>query len=163
MVGDARSQLFREKDDQRRSYLRAQAGSFALVMFSRASCGYCRLQWPIVQRFREEMGWQVTEMDLDRRPDLAARYGVEITPTTMIIRRASAQRMVIASGVEAYPAIAQMAYQAARLLTGDIRAEQFMTAPGEEGGFFDALANGPLSAASAASTQAVAPLERAQP
>jgi conjugal transfer pilus assembly protein TraF len=29
-------------------------------MFARASCGYCRVQWPIVQRFQEEMGWQVT-------------------------------------------------------------------------------------------------------
>ncbi|MCC4252503.1 conjugal transfer protein TraF [Sphingobium naphthae] len=156
MVGDARSEQLKEKDEARRVYLRANAGSFAIVMFSRASCGYCRIQWPIIQRFHDEMGWQVAQMDLDKRPDLAARYGVEVTPTTMIIRRSSEQRMVIANGVEAYPAIAQMAYQAVRLLLGDIRAEQFMTAPGEEGGFFDALANGPLSASSAADTAAPA-------
>ena len=57
--------------------------------------------------------------------------------------------MIIASGVEAYPNLAQMAYQAVRLLNGDIRPEQFMTGAGEEGGFFDALANGPVSQASA--------------
>ena len=33
-----------------------------------------------------------------------------------------------------------------RLLSGDIRPEQFMTGAGEEDGFFDALANGPVSA-----------------
>ena len=115
-------------------------------MFSRASCGYCRVQWSIVQRFQEEMGWQVTLMDLDRRPELGTRFGVTVTPTTMIIRRGSAQRMTIASGVEAYPALAQMACQAVRLLSGDIRPEQFMTGAGEEGSFFDALANGPVSA-----------------
>lgn len=38
-----------------------------------------------------------------------------------------------------------MAYQAVRLLNGDIRPEQFLTGAGEEGGFFDALANGRLS------------------
>src|SRR3546814_6128965 len=92
------------------------------------------------------MGWQVTLMDVDRRPELAQRFGVEITPTTMIIRRNSQQRMVIASGVEAYPNLIQMAYQAVRLLAGDIRPEQFMTGAGEEDGFFDALANGPVSA-----------------
>lgn len=146
MVGDARDQLVAYKDDVRRQYLRAHAAEFALVMFSRTSCGYCRVQWPIVQRFQEEMGWQVTRLDLDLRPELGQRYGVEVTPTTMLIRRNSQQRMVIASGVETYPGLAQMTYQAIRLLTGDIRPEQFMTGAGEEGGFFDALGLGPVSA-----------------
>jgi conjugal transfer pilus assembly protein TraF len=146
MVGDARDQLLAYKDDTRRQYLRAHANEFALVMFSRTSCGYCRVQWPIVQRFQDEMGWQVTLMDIDRRPELGQRFGVEVTPTTMLIRRGSQQRMIIASGVEAYPALTQMAYQAVRLLTGDIRPEQFMTGAGEEGGFFDALSLGPVSA-----------------
>ncbi|WP_447725649.1 conjugal transfer protein TraF [Sphingomonas koreensis] len=145
MVGDARSELTAEKDAIRRAYLRGKASEFALVMFSRTRCGYCRVQWPILQRFQEEMGWQVTLMDLERRPELGTRFGVEITPTTMLIRRGSQQRMIIASGVEAFPNLAQMAYQAVRLLSGDIRPEQFMTGPGEDDGFFDALGNGPVS------------------
>jgi conjugal transfer pilus assembly protein TraF len=146
MVGDARAAMTAQKDAIRRSYLRGKANTFALVMFSRASCAYCRVQWPILQRFQEEMGWQLTLIDVDRRPDLAQRYGVEITPMTMIIRRASPQRMTIATGIETYPNLAQMAYQAVRLLSGDIRPEQFMNGPGDEGGFFDALGNGPVSA-----------------
>ncbi|WP_412072828.1 conjugal transfer protein TraF [Sphingopyxis sp. GC21] len=146
LVGDARDQLSAHKDEVRRQYLRSRANEFALVMFSRGSCGYCRVQWPIVQRFQDEMGWQVTLMDIDRRPDVAQRFGVEVTPTTMVIRRGSQQRMVIAAGIEAYPNLIQMAYQAVRLLAGDIRPEQFMTGAGEEDGFFDALANGPVSA-----------------
>ncbi|PNU06017.1 conjugal transfer protein TraF [Novosphingobium guangzhouense] len=145
MVGEARDVLGAQKDQLRRQYLRAKAGEFALVMFARASCGYCRVQWPIVQRFQDEMGWQVSLMDLDRKPELGQRFGVEVTPTTMVIRRNSAQRMVIAAGVETYPNIVQMAYQAVRLLSGDIRPEQWLTAAGEEDGFFDALANGPVS------------------
>lgn len=148
MVSDARDQMLAQKDSVRRAYLRAQARDFALVMFSRASCGYCRVQWPVVQRFQDEMGWQVTLQDLDRRPEIAQRYGVEVTPTTMVIRRGSAQRMVIATGVEAYPNLTQTAYQAVRLLSGDIRPEQFLTGAGEEDGFFDALANGPVSTSS---------------
>lgn len=146
MVGDARAELTAYKDEVRRRYLRAHASEFALVMFSRSTCGYCRVQWPIVQRFQDEMGWQVTLMDIDRRPELGQRFGVEVTPTTMIIRRNSQQRMVIAAGIEAYPNLTQMAYQAVKLLTGDIRPEQFMTGAGEEDGFFDALANGPVAA-----------------
>ena len=146
MVGDARAAMGAEKEAVRRHYLRSQAGQFALVMFSRSTCGYCRVQWPIIERFREETGWPVTLIDLDRRPELAARFGVEVTPTTMVIRRGSAQRMVIASGVESYPNIAQTAYNAVRLLLGDIRPEQFLTGAGEEDGFFDALSAGPVSA-----------------
>jgi conjugal transfer pilus assembly protein TraF len=130
----------------RRQYLRAHASEFALVMFGRTSCAYCQVEWPIVQRFQDEMGWQVTLMDLDRRPELGQRFGVEVTPTTMVIRRNSQQRMVIANGVEAYPNLIQTAYQAVRLLSGDIRPEQFLTGAGEEDGFFDALSNGPVSA-----------------
>lgn len=146
MVGDARAQLSAQKDTIRIRYLRAHAGEFALVMFSRAACGYCRVQWPIVQRFQDETGWQVTRIDLDQRPETGGRFGVDVTPTTMLIRRGSAQRMIVATGVEAYPNLAQMTYQAVRLLRGDIRPEQFMTGPGEDAGFFDALANGPVSA-----------------
>ncbi|QNG43601.1 conjugal transfer protein TraF [Sphingobium yanoikuyae] len=145
MVGEARDALGAQKDQMRRRYLRAHAGEFALVMFARESCGYCKVQWPIVQRFQDDMGWQVSLMDLDRRPDLKQRFGVEVTPTTMVIRRGSPQRMVIAAGVETYPNLAQMAYQAVRLLSGDIRPEQWLTGAGEEDGFFDALANGPVS------------------
>lgn len=146
MVGDARDRLLASKDQTRRSYLRAHANEFALVMFSRSTCGYCRVQWPIVQRFQDETGWQVTLMDIDKRPDVGERFGVEVTPTTMVIRRNSQQRMVVATGVEAYPNLAQTAYQAVRLLLGDIRPEQFITGAGEENGFFDALSNGPVSA-----------------
>lgn len=151
MVGDARAELTALKDATRQSYLRAKAGEFALVMFSRTSCGYCRVEWPIVQRFQDEMGWQVSLMDMDKRPDIARRFGVQVTPTTMIIRRGTQQHMTIANGVEDYPNLAQMAYQAVRLLSGDIKPEQFMTGPGEENGFFDALANGPVAAADPAS------------
>jgi conjugal transfer pilus assembly protein TraF len=38
-----------------------------------------------------------------------------------------------------------MAYQAVRLLTGDLRPEQFMTVAGEERGFFDALSLGRIA------------------
>lgn len=146
MVGDARAALTAQKDGLRRAYLRGQADLFALVMFSRESCAYCRVQWPIVQRFQDEMGWQVVSIDIDKRPDLKARFAIEVTPTTLLIRRGSAQRMTIASGVEAYPNLVETAYQAVRLLRGDIRPEQFLTGPGEEDGFFDALGNGPVSA-----------------
>ncbi|MBA4092416.1 MAG: conjugal transfer protein TraF [Sphingobium sp.] len=160
MVGDARAALGAQKEAVRRAYLRANAQQFALVMFSRASCGYCRVQWPIAQRFQEEYGWQVIRQDLDDNPGIGARFGVEVTPTMMVIRRDSAQRMIIASGVEAYSTLSQMAYQAVRLLNGDIQPEQFMTGAGEEGGFFDALANGPISASSAAARPPAAERDR---
>lgn len=145
MVGDARAALGAQREAVRRAYLRGQARQYALVMFSRESCGYCRVQWPIIQRFQEDYGWQAIRQDLDAHPELGSRFGIEVTPTTMVIRRDSAQRMVIASGVEAYPNLSQMAYQAVRLLNGDIQPEQFVTGAGEEGGFFDALSNGPVS------------------
>ena len=45
MVSDARDQMLAQKDGVRRAYLRARSQEFALVMFSRASCGYCPALW----------------------------------------------------------------------------------------------------------------------
>ena len=157
VVGDARDAMGAQKDATRRAYLRSKGGEFALIMFSRASCGYCRVQWPILQRFQEEMGWQVSSQNLDRKPELSSRFGVDVTPTTMVIRRGSSQRMVIANGVEAYPNLIQTAYQAVKLLSGDIRPEQFLPGAGEENGFFDALANGPVAANDPAVSQSAQP------
>ncbi|MGE9115670.1 conjugal transfer protein TraF, partial [Escherichia coli] len=84
MIGEARDVLGAHKDEVRRQYLRARSSEFALVMFGRTTCGYCRVQWPIVQRFQDEMGWQTSQIDLDRRPDLGSRFGVEVTPTIMV-------------------------------------------------------------------------------
>jgi len=146
LIAEARDALGAHKDDVRRQYLRARSSEFALIMFGRATCGYCRVQWPIVQRFQDEMGWQVSQIDLDKRPDLGSRFGVDVTPTMMVIRRNSQARMVIAAGVETYPNLTQAAYQAVKLLSGDIRPEQWLTGAGEENGFFDPLANGPVAA-----------------
>jgi hypothetical protein len=95
-------------------------------MFSRSTCGYCRVQWPIIQRFQEEMGWQVT-LWISTSGRTSARGSGSRSPDDDGHPRGSQQRMIIASGVEAYPNLAQMAYQAVRLLRGDIRPEQFMT------------------------------------
>jgi conjugal transfer pilus assembly protein TraF len=65
--------------------------------------------------FQDETGWQVTLQDIDQKPDLGPRFAIEVTPTTILIRRGSQQRMVIATGIEAYPTLVQTAYQAARL------------------------------------------------
>jgi conjugal transfer pilus assembly protein TraF len=128
MVGDARSELGRERMPSAvlsaRPWQRIRARhvlAFDLRLLPRAVADRPALPGGD--------GLAGHALDLDKRPDLSARFGVEITPT-MVIRRGSQQRMIIASGVEAYPNLAQMAYQAVRLLRGDIRPEQFMTGPG---------------------------------
>ena len=145
LVNNARSELLTMKEDLRREYLRARANEFAIVMLSRSTCNYCRVQWPILQRFTEQFGWQVTLVDIDQHPDVALRFGAEVTPMSIVIRRNSQQSMVVATGIEAFDTVAQNAYQVVRLLRGDIQATQFMNGPGEDHGFFDALNNGPVA------------------
>lgn len=145
LVGNARTELVASRDAARRAYLRARSSEFAIVMLSRSTCAYCRVQFPILQRFTEQFGWQVALVDIDQRPDVGLRYGVEVTPTTIVVRRNTQQSMIVASGVEAFETLSQNTYQVVRLLRGDIRPEQFMTGAGEDGGFFDALSNGPVA------------------
>src|SRR3546814_12575003 len=86
-----------EKEAVRRRYLRAHAGQFALVMFSRNSCGYSRVQWPRLDRFRQDTGWQVPQLAPERRHELRLRSGVHLTTTTTVIRRNCTRTLVHAA------------------------------------------------------------------
>lgn len=145
LVGEARDRMTANRDAIRTQYLRSVRNEFGVIMFARQGCGYCDVQWPIVQRFRDSFQMDVSVVDIDQRPDIASRFGVDVTPTTMVVRRGSSQSMIVANGVEAYPVLVQQAYQAIRLLRGDIEPAEFMTAPGNDGGYFDPTANGPIA------------------
>lgn len=136
----ARDELTRRRLDERQTRLRRERREFALVMFSSERCTFCISQWNVLQYFAEQTGWIVKKVDVDREPQKAARFNVQGTPMTVMIRRGGPQWFTVGVGSDSYPVLADNTYRAIRLLKGEIDEEQFFNGEGDDGGFFDPAA-----------------------
>ncbi len=138
----ARDELTRRRETERRARLQRERQEFALIMFSSAKCAFCISQWNVLQYFSEQTGWIVKKVDIDLEPQKAARFNIKGTPQTIMIRRGTPQWFTVAVGSDSYPVVADNAYRAIRLLTGEITEQQFFNGEGDDGGFFDPAARG---------------------
>lgn len=130
----------RQQQDDLAGVLSGARDEFGLVFLVQAGCPYCKAQRPILGRLASRFGWQVAEVDVAERPEAAERFGVETTPTILLVRRGDNRFLPVAIGVEDQPTLAQNLYRGIRLMRGEIRPEQFFTLDTEAGGPFDPLA-----------------------
>ena len=63
-----------------------------LVDFFATWCGPCKMQGPIIEQVKAEVGDKanVLKIDVDRNPELAAQYRVQSVPTLIIFRSGGA-------------------------------------------------------------------------
>jgi len=66
-----------------------------LVLYTRAGCHLCDLAKGKLDRARREEDFDLEEIDIDRDPDLVARYGVRIPVVTVDGAFAFEHRVVI--------------------------------------------------------------------
>lgn len=127
----------RERKFERDQRLIAESRGFALIMFTSKGCGFCKVQWGTIQAFKDRTGWSIRRLDIAEYPGRAARFNVRATPMTILIKKGSDAWFPISVGVESLPVIADNAYRAVRLLSGEINQQQFLNYESDDGGFFD--------------------------
>lgn len=120
--------------------LAAARDEWGLILFSSEHCPYCPAARGIVALFHDRHGWDVSEVDVDREPNLAARFGIDFTPRAILVKRGSDEWFPVQSGTDSLPALEENIYRALRLLAGEIEPAQFFTLKHEDGGVFDPLA-----------------------
>ena len=127
----------RERKAEKDTRLQAERGEFALVMFSSQGCGFCGVQWGVLQAFQDRTGWNVTKVDIADYPERAARFNVTGTPMTILIRKNSREWFPVSAGAVSLPEVSDNAYRAIRVLKGEISVQQFLNSESDDGGFFD--------------------------
>jgi conjugal transfer pilus assembly protein TraF len=115
----------------------------ALVLLTRASCSFCEAQRAVLKHFQSRHGWEVKEVDLDAMPQAVARFGTDVTPTTLVIFRNSSDWMPVAVGVESVPRVEESVYRAVRLIRGETTPQQFTLQEFQDGSPLDPVRSAP--------------------
>jgi conjugal transfer pilus assembly protein TraF len=117
--------------------LAAERNGAALVLLTQRDCPYCTAQRMALRYFVDRHGWEVREIDVDREPAIATRFGSQVTPTTLVIFKGSDAWFPVAVGVESVPRLEEAVYRAIRRLHGETTPEQFLLQEFQQDGPLD--------------------------
>jgi len=137
LAAPGRAALTSAQVEERRQLLAAAREDFALLYFHAPDCPFCREQEQILRYFSERFGWTVRPVDTARRPDLAARFGVETVPALLLIHRESPEYLPVAAGVTSAAEIEARLYRGIRYLGGQVGPQDFGLYDFQRGGGFD--------------------------
>lgn len=56
-----------------------------IIVFIQRDCPYCRAFLGTLKLFRERWGWDTKEVDIEERPDLAARFNTQLVPDIFLV------------------------------------------------------------------------------
>ena len=120
--------------------IQSAASDHALLYFSRPDCQYCLEQRQILRFFTDRYGWQIKEIDVDSMPGVATRFGIQTTPSLLLIGKWREEYIPVASGVVALDELEQTLYRSIRLLNGQITPEEYSVYDFQKGGGLDPAA-----------------------
>ncbi len=100
-----------------RTYAQKNASEFGYIVFVQPGCGYCQAQLKIL-KYAEADGIPVKVVDITKHPDVQTKFGVEVTPTIIVVDRKTGQYMPISAGVISLDEIYTRTARAIRLISG---------------------------------------------
>lgn len=137
LAAPGRKAITREKVEERERVLETSKQDFALLYFRSNGCPFCQEQEDILSYFQNRFGWTIKPVDVDQRPALASRFGIQTTPTLLLIQRGTQEYLPVTAGVASASEIESKLYRGIRLLRGDVTPENFNLYNFQKGGGFD--------------------------
>lgn len=122
---------------ERKQVLQQNRDNFALVVFTKPGCSYCEAEDKILKWFSSNTGWVVKHVDISRQPGMAARFGITITPTLIMIQKGNQDFTPISAGVVTAEELEDRTYRTVRLMRGDTTPDQYSLHEFQRGGGFD--------------------------
>ena len=109
----------------------------ALLYFHMPGCKFCVAQDGILAIWKKRYGWPVKPINTTERPDLVAYFGIETTPTLLLITRNKRDAIPVGAGVTALNRIEQAVFRGIRLLSGKITPQEYGNYDFQQGSSFD--------------------------
>ncbi len=98
---------------------------FGLIMFGQSGCDFCDAQESILTFFENQYGWPVRLVDITTYPNLAAQFGIEQTPSIILVSKESQEYLPVSSGVISMSNLKKRLYRSIRYMQGKISPEQW--------------------------------------
>lgn len=123
--------------------IREGRDDYALLYFTQPNCAYCLQQSQILDNFKRETGWIIKEVDILRQPEAAAKFNVDRTPVTVLIKKGAGANewMPVSVGIDSLSNMKGNLYRLIRQLNGEAAPQQFYMDESQTNGFFDPLAD----------------------
>lgn len=99
------NELHRQRQANTDSILQQNRDYYALLYFYSPTCSACTRQTPILEMFEQETGWYIKPVDVNEEQAAAMRFGIESTPTLIMIDRNSPNWIMIGSAILSLPEI----------------------------------------------------------
>lgn len=127
----------RMRSEEMENRIRQAESDFALLYFQSPDCEFCRAQDGIIRFFQERYGWQVRSYDVNRSPELAARFNVTTTPYLILIYRKGRDYLPVSAGVVTLAEMEEKLFRGIRLLSGEVTPREYSLYEHRRGGSFD--------------------------
>ena len=142
IVGPGITQKARLTMQEIQSYVRSVNQDFGLIVFVAPGCHYCETQLGIL-KYAERDGVYVKVVDIAQNLVAKAKFGIETTPTIILVDKNSGQYMPISSGVVSLEDIYIRIEKAMRVLRGE-KPEHYGIYEYQKGGGLDVTTPPPL-------------------
>lgn len=125
------------------SYARKNATEYGLIVFVQPNCGYCDAQLRIL-KFAEAEGIPVKVVDISKFPASQSKFGIEVTPTIIMVDKNTGNYMPIGAGVLPIDEIYTRVARAIRLLESKDDPARYGIYDFQKGTTLDPLEPSPL-------------------
>ncbi|MFZ5572890.1 MAG: conjugal transfer protein TraF [Thermodesulfobacteriota bacterium] len=105
--------------------MREARNDFGLILFSNEDCGFCDAQQSILGFFENQYHWPIRSVDVNTNPNFVARFGIEQTPSIILVNKDSQEYLPVSSGVISMSDLKKRLYRSIRYMQGKISPEQW--------------------------------------
>jgi len=140
ITAPGRNAAVSQRMEEVESRIRGAREEFALIYFSSMGCPYCAEESSILSRFVEKYGWDIREIDAEGETAVSSVFGIETTPTLLLVYRGSPDHITVSAGVTSLAEIEEKLYRGIRLLKNEITPEEYSLYEFQRGGAFDVKA-----------------------
>lgn len=112
---------------------------FALIMFIQKGCDFCVAQKSILEFFINKYDWPVRAVDMDKNPNMVAKFNITMAPTIIMVDKHSGDSIPISVGVMSMSDLVLKLYRSVRFMRGEITPQQWFMHDFEKGKSNDPL------------------------